>query len=202
VPAQFAVHRFMGRSPSISPWWDREFDEHGKPIRTDVREAAQRVWQQVQAEVEKILGDSTDAPELFENAVRAVSTYLGRQNAEPHDPSGLLIVAVHRLGRRLARHRGRVQAIGASSELSERLRAPDWTAQADRSIFLKELTNHLSPENQGILRLRMDDFEWDEIARMRRVSPRTLRSNFWRDVRRAHLKLLGKPTPKAGNDKM
>jgi DNA-directed RNA polymerase specialized sigma24 family protein len=192
----------MRCSSNTPPWWDREIDDRGKPIRSDVREAAHRVWQQVCVVAENILGDSTDAPELFEKAVVAVSKYLSKQNADPHDPSGLLIVAVHRLARRLARQRGRVQAIGGVSELSERLRAPDWTVQADRSIFLQELVIYLSPENQGILRLRMDDFEWEEIARMRRVAPVTLRSNFWRDVRRAHLKLLRKPAPQSGSDNM
>jgi DNA-directed RNA polymerase specialized sigma24 family protein len=144
-------------------------------------------------EVERVLGDSTDAPELLENAIAAVSKYLNRQNAEPQNPSGLLILAVHRLARRVAYRRGRIQAIGGSSELSERLRAPDWIKQADRRIFLKQLVSCLSPENQGLLYLRMDDFSWEEIARMRGIAPLKLRSDFWRDVRRAHLKLLRKP---------
>jgi DNA-directed RNA polymerase specialized sigma24 family protein len=119
---------------------------------------------------------------------------LNHHNAEPQDPSGLLILAVHRLAHRVARQRGRIQAIGGSSELSERLRAPDWIVPADRRIFLEQLVCCLSPENRGLLYLRMDDFSWKEIARIRGIAPLTLRANFWRDVRRAHLKLLRKPT--------
>lgn len=183
----------MGCSSSVPPWWDREFDERGIAIRTDVREAAHRVWPNVRVEVERVLGDFTDAPELLENAIAAVSKYLNHHNAEPQDPGALLILAVHRLAHRVARRRRRIQAIGGSSELAERLRAPDWIAQADRRIFLKQLVSCLSPENRGILYLRMDDFSWEEIARIRGIAASTLRSDFWCDVRRAHLKLLRKP---------
>jgi DNA-directed RNA polymerase specialized sigma24 family protein len=189
----------MGYSSSIPPWWDRESDERGIPIRTDVREAAHRVWPKVRVEVERILGDSTDAPELLESAIAAASKYLNHQNAEPQDPSGLLILAVHRLAHRVARQRGRIQAVGSSSELSERLRAPDWIAEADRRIFLRQLVSCLSPENQGILYLRMDDFSWEEIARIRGIAALKMRSDFWRDVRRAHLKLLRKPASSDGD---
>jgi DNA-directed RNA polymerase specialized sigma24 family protein len=192
----------MGCSSSVPPWWDREFDERGRPIRTDVREAAHRVWSYIRAEVERILGDSTDPPELLESAVASVSKYLNHRKAEPQDPSGLLILAVHRLAHRVARQRGRIQAIGGSSELSERLRAPDWIVQADRRIFLKQLVSCLSPENQGILYLRMDDFSWEEISRIRGIAALTLRSDFWRDVRRAHLKLLRKPSLQSGGGNM
>lgn len=188
----------MGWSPTSPPWWDRELDERGKPIRSDVRDAAQRLWPRARTTVEKILGDSADAPELLENAVGAISRYLNHQNAEPQDPTGLILVALHRLASRMAGQRGRVQAIGGSSDLAERLRAPDWIDAADRRLFLEELTSCLSQENKGVLNLRMDDFSWEEIAKMRGIAPLTLRSNFWRDVRRAHLKLLRKPNLQDG----
>jgi len=191
----------MGHSSLIPPWWDREHDESGRPIRTDVREAAQRVWQRVCVEVQKVLGDFTDAGELLEKAVAAVSIYLEKQNAEPHDPSKLLIVAVYRLARRLARQRGRVQAIGGVSDLAEILRAPDWIDEADRRITLQKLVSHLSPESQGLLHLRMKGFEWAEIGRMCRGEPAALKLKFWRDVRRAHEAILRTPSPDVGKEK-
>jgi DNA-directed RNA polymerase specialized sigma24 family protein len=140
-----------------------------------------------------MLGDSTDARELLEKAVHSVSTYLQKKGAEAHDPSGLLIVAVHRSARRLARNRGRLHVVGGSTELAEQLRAPDWVNDAERRIFVEQLVARLRPENRSILRLRLDDFSWQEIARMLQADPNIVRKEFWRDLRRAHLQLLQRP---------
>ncbi len=185
------------RFPStLPPWWDKETDESGFRLRADVRAAAKQIWPRICAEVERMLGDSSDALELLENAVHSVSIYLQKRGAEAHDPSGLLIVAVHRSARRLARNRGRLHVVGGSSELAEKLRAPDWVNDVERRIFVEQLVARLRPENRGILRLRLDDFSWHDIAKMLHTDPNIVRKEFWRDLRRAHLQLLERPISK------
>jgi DNA-directed RNA polymerase specialized sigma24 family protein len=175
---------------SRPPWWDREFDLSGRTIRPDVRTAAIKVWGNVCEVVEKIRGDCAEAQELLEKAVATVSIYLNKNNVGLHDPGGLLVVAVHRAASRLSRRERVVQTIGGTSELSEILRAPDWLEAADRRLFLQKLVSELKPENRGILQLRIRGLEWQEIGRFLQVDSTMARRHFWKDVRRAHLRLL------------
>jgi DNA-directed RNA polymerase specialized sigma24 family protein len=180
----------MGCSPKRPLWWDREVDKSGRIIRADVRAAAHKVWNQVCVNVRRILGDKSEAPELLEKAIESSSRYLDRYNIPPHDPSGLLLRAVDRLAHPLARRRGRVQAVGSTSELAEILKAPEWSEEADRRIFLERLVLGLKDQNRVVLRLRIEGYEWTEIADMLNLDPSVVRKRFWRDIRRAHLQLL------------
>ena len=175
----------MGSSPERPPWWDREVDDSGSTIRTDVREAARRIWGTVCARVRSILGDSSEAPELLEKVVASVSRSLDRNNVAPHDPSGLLIVEVRRSAKRLAGRRRREPAVGGTSELVESLNAPDWSDAVDRRIFLERLVRALDEPNRAILRLRVVGYEWNEIGEILKVDPAEARTAFWKDVRRA-----------------
>src|SRR6267154_1451008 len=182
----------VSSEPSL-PWWDREFDEKtGRPLLPDVREAAHRVWKWVYLKTREILGDPSDAAEVLESSVKSVSRYLDKNNVPRHtaDPGGLLALASYRLLRRLARRRRRIEFVGGSSELAEILRVPDWRDENDRHLFLEELARELDVENRGILRLRIAGYDWKEIARMLGMTASARRQSFWRDVRKAHLRLL------------
>jgi DNA-directed RNA polymerase specialized sigma24 family protein len=189
-----AFHSMLQSLESLPPWWDREFDLSGRPIRPDVRKAAIKVWRNVCEVVEKIRGDCAEAQELLEKAVAAVSIYLNKKNVGLHDPGGLLVVAVHRAASRLSRRERMVQTVGGTSELSEMLRAPDWLEAADRRLFLQKLVSELNPESRGILQLRIRGLEWQEIGAFLQVNSTLARNRFWKDVRRAHLKLLQSAT--------
>ena len=183
----------MGSSERFPPWWDREIDEEtGSTFRPDVREAANMLWKWVCIKAREILGDSTDAAEVLESSVKTISRYLDKNNVPLHtaDPSGLLAVACYRRLRRLARRQRRIEFVGTSSELTEILRVPEWRDQIGRRLFLEELARELDLETRGILRLRIAGYDWKEIARMLRLSASALRQSFWRDVRKAHLRLL------------
>jgi DNA-directed RNA polymerase specialized sigma24 family protein len=180
----------MGLSPDRFPWWDREVDDSGSTIRTDVREAARRIWGRVRINVRGVLGDSSDAPELLEKAVASVSRYLDKYSVAPHDPSGLLITAVRQLARRLDRRHRRELPIGGTNDLAKILKAPDLSDAVDRHLFLEQLVRALKERNRGILRLRIVGYEWSEIGEMLKVDPAAARKDFWRDVGRAYLKLL------------
>jgi hypothetical protein len=178
---------------SLPPWWDRESDESGRPIRADVRAAAIKVWKNVCALVARIRGNNAEAGELLENAVKHVSKYLNKKGVSAdvsQDPSGLLVIAVHRLAWKRSKRESRIQPIGGSNELAELLCAPDWIEASDRLIFLEKLLFALRPETRTLLRLRMEDLEWEEIGSMLQVNPAVARQRFWRDVRKTYLKLL------------
>jgi hypothetical protein len=183
----------MASSERFLPWWDREIDEAtGRPFRPDVREAAQKVWKSVCLKAQEISGDPDNAAEVLESSVKTISRYLDKNNVPLHstDPGGLLAVACYRALRRLARRRWRIEFVGGSSELADILRVPDWRDQIDRRLFLEKLARELDVKNRGILRLRIAGYDWKEIARIVGMSASAVRQSFWRDVRKAHLRLL------------
>lgn len=183
----------MFYSERLPLWWDRDTDDQtGDPLRPDVREAGHRIWQWVCLKSQELFGDFGDAADTLEGSVRAISRYLDKRNVELNaaDPIGLLRLACYRSLRRLARRRHRIELVDQAGDLTEILRAPDWRHDIDRSLFLEELTRELNPKTRGILRLRMAGYDWNEIARMLHISASNVRTSFWRDVRRAHLRLL------------
>jgi hypothetical protein len=188
----------MQSSERLPLWWDRDIDEQtGARLRGDVRSAAHGVWKWVCRKSDELLGDSSDAADVLEGAVKAISRYLDSRNIElgTSDPSGLLVLAAHRSIRRIAKKRRRIELVGSSSELAELLRSPDWRNEIHRQLFLEELARELNPATRGILRLKIAGYDWNEIARMMHNSSNNLRAAFWRDIRRAHLRLLQSGTP-------
>jgi hypothetical protein len=189
----------MASSEPFLPWWDREIDEDtGRPYRPDVRQSAHRVWKVVSGKAQEILGDSSEAAEVLESSIKSISRYLDKNLVPLHstDPDGLLTVACYRALRRLARRRRRLEFIGDSSELADILRIPDWRDEVDKRLFLQELARELDMKNRGILRLRIAGYDWKEIARILDKSASAVRQGFWRDVQKAHWRLL-----RAGNAK-
>lgn len=183
----------MSSADRLPLWWDREIDdETGARLRPDVREAGHKVWKLVCARSREILGDEADAAEVLEACVRTISRYLDKRGVSLNsaDPSGLLILAAYRSFRRVAKKRNRIEFLGPTTELAEMLRAPSWGNRVDRELFLDELARELNNKTRGTLRLRMADYDWKEIGRMLRMTPTAARTAFWRDVRRAHLRLL------------
>src|ERR1700690_2448674 len=138
---------------AVPRWWDRDVDESGQLLRVDVRESAHKIWTSVCAQARHILGDATDAPELLESAVKAVSRYLDGIHAPLHaaDPGGLLVLAFQRSLRRLSRKRGRIELIGGGGDLADFLRAPDWHHEVDSCLLLEQLAAELGPRNRAIL---------------------------------------------------
>jgi predicted transcriptional regulator len=183
----------MPSSEPTSLWWDRDADESGHHLREDVREAAHKFWMVACKRTLRVLRDVGDAPELLEAAVRSVSHYLDKKRVPlfSADPGGLVALAFHRSLHRLARRRGRVEAVGGGSELAEMLRAPDWSDEVDRRLFLERLARELSKRSRGILRRRIEGDEWKDIAQMLGMTTAAVKTSFWRDVRKAHLRLLG-----------
>jgi DNA-directed RNA polymerase specialized sigma24 family protein len=183
----------MLSSESTSAWWDRGVDERGRALRSDVREAAYRIWRVACAKAQRELGDTSDAPELLETAIKSVSQYLDRKSVPLYssDPDGLLVLAFCRSLRRLARRRRRIHTIGNGAELEEMFPIPARFDEVDRRLFLEQLSHELTKKSRGLLRMRLDGYEWSEIAQMVGMSVTAVRASFWRDVRKAQLRLLG-----------
>jgi hypothetical protein len=189
----------MQRSETAPLWWDRVDDESGRPLRGDVRESARKVWPSVCAQARRILGDVADAAELLESAIRKISIYLDKNEVPLHaaDPAGLLLLATYRALKRLARHRGQGTSADQESALAEVLRAPDWREEVDRRLFLERLGHELDDKTRAILRLRLSGAGWNEIARVLQIQTAAAKRSFWRNIRRAYLRLLCPPEPTA-----
>ena len=175
-----------------SVWWDRETDERtGRDLRPDVRQAGHMVWQWVCSKAQELLGDPNDAAEILEASVRTVSRYLDAKGVALHsaDHAGLVAVVNYRSLLRLATKR-RLKLIVPTSNLAEVLRAPDWLEESDRKLLIDKLARELDPETRGLLRLRINGFDWKEIGKMVGLTPEAIRKKFWRDVRKAHLRLM------------
>lgn len=182
----------MGLRDRNPGWWDRETDERtGRELRPDVRQAGHQVWQWVCSKAQELLGDPDDAAEILEAAVRTASRYLDTKHVVLHsaDHSGLVAVVSYRSLLRLAAKR-RLKFIVPTSNLAEVLRAPDWRDESDRKLLIDKLARELDPGTRGLLRLRINGFDWKEIGGMVGLTPQAVRRKFWRDVRKAHLRLM------------
>jgi DNA-directed RNA polymerase specialized sigma24 family protein len=174
-------------------WWDREFDSSGRQIRADVRAAAHEIWPNACRQARSLLGDVSDAAELMEQSVAQVSQYLDRASANPFSQNtrGILMCAFCRALRRYVMKLNRLQLVGKSADLSERVFAPSWAALVDLRLDLEKLGVDLSDKSREMLGLRRRGFDWKEIADALHMSETAARTAFWREIRRAASKNSG-----------
>ncbi len=183
---------------SSVPWFDREFDSSGNPIRTDVREAARNKWPQLLALARNRIGDhDVEIQEMFEHVVVTTSAYLNQIKAPPHNPEGLLVVNFRQQLNRLALRLSRLVVSGSSQDLEPLLASTECEEDLDRRIFVQEFVQRLSSRNRTVLRLRRAGYSWDEIAKMLNGNSSTLRNRFWREIRKVYSELLGAPLESA-----
>ena len=165
-------------------WWDREVDDAGRPIRPDVRLAAQEIWQAACRRTQAVLADNAAAAELMEYSVAQVSRYLDR-HAGPscgRNMKGLLLLAFSRALKRRAGKVNRIESIGGSSDLANRTADDSWSRQVDARIDLERIVRRLSERNSTVLALRWAGFDWKEIAQLLRTSVAVARNGFWREI--------------------
>ena len=182
----------MGKPETTLPWWDREVDRVGRPIRADVRSAAHEVWEEACRWTRTRLADPAQVADLMEGAVAQVSRYLDRIDApQSSRKNGLLLLAYSRALRRLATKSSRLEPIGGAVELSNRAVDHGWSRQLNARLDLENLVRKLSERNSTVLALRSAGYEWKEIADLLGMSVALVRNSFWREVRRK----LSKPFP-------
>lgn len=166
-------------------WWDRDFDNAGRPIRSDVRFAAREVWEQACQHTMAALADEGPAAELMESAVAQVSRYLDRIRA-PYAPRkhGLIMVAFRRSLRRYASRLSRIELVESPEDLSSLAWNDKWIAQAEARFELEAIVRKLSRRNADILMLRAAGYEWNEVAAVLSSSVAAVRNGFWREIER------------------
>jgi len=175
-------------------WWDREFDSSGRQIRADVRAAAHEIWPNACRQARALLGDVSEAPEVMEKVVVQVSRYLDRTGAGlfTQNTTGVLMCAFCRALRRYALRLKRLQLVGGSAELSQLRTARNWSALVELWLELERLSRNVSDQTRAMVGLRLRGFDWKEIAGVLQITDTAARTAFWREVRRARLKGLGK----------
>ncbi len=174
-------------------WWDREVDQQGERIRTDVRAAAGELWERANILVESALGDRAAAGELMELSVEQASHYLDRKKIPVNSQNqvGLLLIIFRRL---LARRRltlNRLEPVGGVFELAPRL-SDNWAAQIDDRLDLAKIVGLLSDKSRETLSLRSAGYDWSEIAELMDTSVSSVKGSFWGEIRRLRQRLRGR----------
>jgi len=154
--------------------------------------AAHEIWTQARNRAQAVLGDSSEAAELLETAVEHVSRYLDRKGAVAFSTkvAGLLTLVFRRQLQKRAFRNGRVEAVGGTDDLDERLQAEDWSDDVNRRLDLEKIVRHLSARSCSILLLRQAGHDWKVIASAFGIAASTAQNRFWREVRDAQLKVL------------
>lgn len=163
-------------------WWDREVDSTGNLIREDVRAAGHDVWKQACLRTRAMLGDSSAAADLMECAVAQVSRYLDRRGIRPSQIHGLLLTAFCRGLRRYASKLQRLEFVGGVAELSSRTIDNSWCNRIHTTLDLQNILKQLSAHNAAVLKLKIEGFNWNQIAACFDTSVPAIRNSFWREI--------------------
>lgn len=182
-------------SPGVPLWWDRDFDRAGRCIRPDVRTAAHAIWDCACRRAQFLISDCSQAADLMESTVAQVSRYLDRGGVVvfSRQINGLLMLAFQRaLHRRVAKLR-RLETLGGTAELCNRVVDRTWTRQIHARLELEQIVRLLSERSRTVLALRYAGYTWQESAKLLGASVPALRSAFWRDVARVKSELKEPP---------
>ena len=175
----------MAHAGRVLVWWDRDVDQAGRPIRSDVRLAGHDIWEQACQRTQALLDDQGPAAELMENAVAQVSRYLDRIGApESSGKHGLLMVAFCRGLQRYAAKLNRLEFVGGSGELSSRTLDEGWACQINARLELERIARKLRDKNGIVLMLRAAGYEWKDIGQTLGKSSAVIRVSFWREIDR------------------
>ena len=179
------------RDESSSQWWNREFDDEGMRIRSDVRQAAHDKWPEARNRVRVALGDTTEAAELMEAAVIHISRYLDRHHIPLFSYQNVSSLLMLHFRQELRRHVGRSRRVEPITEgnFDQASETENWVDEANRRIDLQRLCSLLSRRSCAIMGMRLLGRSWEKIGERLGISPYTARNSFWREVREAKAKI-------------
>lgn len=103
--------------------------------------------------------------------------------------------------RRVAMKLNRLQLVGGISQLSEQRITPNTTDLMELSVDLEKLSRKLPHKTRAMLDLRAKGFDWKEIAEALQMTDTAARTAFWREVKRARSKNLGRSPREGVNDR-
>lgn len=174
------------------PWWDREFDATGKPLRVDVRNAACKLWNDACQQTQYLLGESYDAAELMERSVAQVSRYLERRGIPlfPPNLNGLLMCAFCRSLRKYFAKRQRIELAANLADLLAAATALSWPSKQDCRLDAEKAISEFSEKAREMYELRRAGFDWNEVAAHLSISSDAARAKFSRELRRVRLKFI------------
>lgn len=178
-------------SRKTPPWWDREVDHQGWRIRDDVRMAALEIWPQACARARAVLRDVAEASGLLETAVAQISRYLDRLGARPfaENTAALLNVAFCRvLGRHAAKLR-RLETLGGAVEFAQLVSTSNLINLVELRLDVEKIVRQLNDRSCTIVALKSAGYEWKYIAHLVGTTVSVAKSGFWREVRRARLRV-------------
>lgn len=181
-------------------WWDREFDDQGRSIRSDVRLAAHEIWDKARRRTIAVLGDETDAAELMEGTVMRVSHFLDRKESMDGTDkvAGLLMVSFCRELNRLAARLRRLETAGSALDLEGKMEDWSWWEKVGRELDREKILAKLSLTHRHIWFLRDQGYDWSEIGRRMKTSAASLKSGYWRALQKAFPGIRDRQTPPLG----
>jgi hypothetical protein len=180
-------------------WWDREFDDQGKHIREDVREAAHEIWGTLCARVRATLGDAAEAPELMEAAVAYISKHLDHAAEPPPPGKAKRLLGLHfsQLLHKRAFKLRRLECVGTAADLDSL--APildwDWVTRVNRWLDLEKVQPIVGSKNFTLFAMRRLGHDWDEVTEKTGIPPAKARATFWQAIRKARNILQGSEHP-------
>jgi DNA-binding NarL/FixJ family response regulator len=172
-------------------WWDRDFDDKGRPIRADVRAGAREVWPKAHRRARYTLADADDAATLMDSAVSQASRYLDRIGKPlfSGETAGLVMLTFTKVLRRHALRAERLKTLGTSCDMQEHAKTSGSTDALHCRLDLQKILRNVSPRSRTILALRTAGYDWEEIAKCLQISETSAKNTFWRELRRAGFKL-------------
>lgn len=181
--------------PRTIPFWDRNCDSEGKPIRVDVRQAAQEIWDKVVRTTESVLGDYQEAAEILEICVARVSRYMDERGHGPFTQrtEALLFVAFRNALRSQAQKRRRLQSIGDAKLLDSHRTNSTWHKEIEVRLDVRKLVRALSPRSRLVLRLRSAGYNWVEVAGALGVPTANAKGEFWKEIKGLRSKTAAGP---------
>ena len=179
-------------------WWDREVDQFGRTIRSDVRKAVDEVWQTACRYTEVELGDVGEAMVLMEATVAQISAYLDNNgvalNHPDHEIPGLLMNNFWFALQRRKLELERMEPLGEAVPTIPY----DWEHTISLQLDLLRLCQYLSPRGREILFLRLIGCDWKFIAQAHGLSVSRAKHVYARELERIRRILEASKTPKAG----
>lgn len=182
-------------------WWDREFDDQGRPIRLDVRLAAHEIWDKACRRTIAVLGDGTEAAELMESTVMRVSDFMDRKTGPTgtDNLAGLVMVSFCRELNRLAARLRRFETAGSALDLERNTEHGNWWDEVGHELDKSKVLARLSLSHRHIWFLRNQGYDWSEIARRMGTSAASAKSGYWRGLQKA-FRALQQGEVSAAND--
>jgi DNA-directed RNA polymerase specialized sigma24 family protein len=181
-------------------WWDRDVDAKGSQIRSDLRTTAHEIWERACNQTQSVLGETTLAGELMEQAIGQASRYLDRKGV-PLDSlshshlTGLMLRCFWTVLQRHARALRRLELVGGTLELSNLVSTTTWSDQIEARVDYERIVSLLSEKCRTILALRAAGYAWKEIADVLGATTTAIKKGFFREIRDLEVKLRpsGKP---------